>query len=189
MNIKANNMVNEYEEKKKIIQDIILKEEDIKTQLQRLVKLAKPFLSIEDKTGKVVLKQEFPFNNSEKIILFLLGKFFAYHAGIIKENTVKLSDVSDGLGIVVTTLSAPMARLVKSMVIDKPQKDAYQINPYHCEKIIEEMNKKFVPQTNIDQSKSNNGNPFSDTFRNSSSLNDAANETLGLKEEKKNEPK
>ena len=181
-------MNNEYGEKKKIIQDLILKEEDVKAQLQRLVNLAKPFLSIEDKTGRVFLKQEFPFTNPEKILLFLLGKYFACQAGISIEETVKLSDISDGLGIIVTTLSAPMARLVKSKVINKPQKDAYQINPFQAEKYLEWMNQGYIPkEKSRSLSSSGHDSVFSDPFKSAINAEDLVKAFEKISEEKKDD--
>jgi len=111
-------MENEYKMKKEILKDIIMKEEDVLAQLQRLVKLAKPFIKIEENTGRPVLSTDFSFTNYEKIFLFLLGKYFAYHSGITKETTIKMRDLSDELGIAVTTLSAPLGRLVRDHIIN-----------------------------------------------------------------------
>jgi len=137
------NTDNEYNKKKEILKDIILKEEDVLAQLQRIVKLVKPFVRIEENTGRVVLSTNFSFSNSEKIFLFLLGKYLACHSGITKEITVGMRDISDGLGIVVTTLSAPLGRLVRDHVVDRTQKDAYQVNPHAIETTLKEINQKY----------------------------------------------
>ena len=136
------NMIDEYEKKREILKDIILKEEDVLAQLQRIVKLAKPFLRIEENTGRVVLTN-LSFTNSEKIFLFLLGKYLAYHSGITKETTISLRDISDGLGVVVTTLSGPLGRLVRDNIVDRTQKDAYQINPHKIETELKEISRKY----------------------------------------------
>ncbi|MFQ5710258.1 MAG: hypothetical protein ACE5GD_00615 [Candidatus Geothermarchaeales archaeon] len=135
-------MANEYEEKREILKDIILKEEDVLARLQRLVKLAKPFVKIEENTGRTVLSTDFSFTNYEKIFLVLLGKYFAYHYGIIEENTVKLRDISDELEIKVTTLSSPISRLIRDRVINKPQKDTYLINPHKIEATLKKIGRK-----------------------------------------------
>jgi DNA-binding MarR family transcriptional regulator len=137
------NTDNEYSKKKEILKDIILKEEDVLAQLQRIVKLVKPFVRIEENTGRVVLSADFPFSNSEKVFLFLLGKYLAHHSGIAKEMTASMRDISDGLGIVVTTLSAPLGRLVRDHVVDRVQKDAYQVNPHKIETTLKVISKKY----------------------------------------------
>lgn len=139
------NITSEYNKKKEILKDIILKEEDVLVQLERLVKLAKSFLKIEENTGRIVLSSDFSFTNYEKIFLFLLGKYFAYHSEIIKETTASIHDISEGLGIVVTTLSAPLGRLVRDHVVDKTQKDSYQVNPHRIEATLKEMSQRYAP--------------------------------------------
>jgi DNA-binding MarR family transcriptional regulator len=143
------NIDTEYDKKKKILKDIILKEEDALAQLQRIVKLAKPFLRIEENTGRVVLTN-FALTNSEKIFLFLLGKYLAYHSGIAKESTTKMRDISDALGVAVTTLSAPLGRLVRDHIVDRPQKDTYQVNPHKIETTLKEISQKYS-DTRIDK--------------------------------------
>jgi len=136
-------MESEYEKKREILKDIIMKEEDVLAQLQRLVKLAKPFIKIEENTGRIVLMADFPLTNYEKIFLLLLGKFFAYHSRITKETTVKIRELSDELGIKVTTLSAPLGRLVENHFVSKPQKDAYQVNPHQVEVFLKELTRRY----------------------------------------------
>jgi DNA-binding MarR family transcriptional regulator len=134
--------MSEYDRKKEILKDIILKEEDVLAQLERIVKLAKPFVKIEGNTGRVVLSSGFTFTNSEKIFLFLLGKYLAYHSDVTEETTASMSDISEGLGIVATTLSAPLGRLVKDGVVDKTRKDSYQVNPHKIEATLKAMSRK-----------------------------------------------
>jgi len=143
-------MNGEYEKKKEILKDIILKEEDVLAQLQRIVKLVKPFLRIEENTGRVVLTTNFALTNSEKIFLFLLGKYLAYHSGIAKETTARMRDISDTLGVVTTTLSAPLGRLVRDHIVDRPQKDIYQVNPHKIETTLKEISQKYPAVQKID---------------------------------------
>jgi len=137
-------MMSEYSKKKEILKDIILKEEDVLAQLERTVKLAKPFVKIEENTGRIVLSSDFSFTNYEKIFLFLLGRYLAYHSDITKENTASMHELSEGLGIAPTTLSAPLGRLVRDHVVNRTQKDTYQVNPHSIEATLKEMSKKRI---------------------------------------------
>lgn len=78
------------------------------------------------------------------MFLFLLGKYFAYHSGITKETTSDMRDISEGLGIVRTTLSAPLGRLVRDQVVDKTQKDSYQVNPHKIEAVLKEISQRYI---------------------------------------------
>lgn len=133
----------EYEKKKEILKDLILREEDVLAQLQRIVKLAKPFLRIEEKTGRVVLSDDFQFANSEKTFLFLLGKYLAFHSGITKETIANMSALSDGIAVVRTTLSAPLKRLLDSHIVERPEKDTYRINPHKIESTLQDIRQKY----------------------------------------------
>jgi len=113
-------------------------------QLQRIVKLAKPFVKIEENTGRVVLSSDFPFTNNEKTFLFLLGKYLAFHSEVTKETTANMNDISEGLGVVTTTLSAPLGRLVRDHVVNRTQKDRYQVNPHRIEATLKEISQKYT---------------------------------------------
>jgi hypothetical protein len=166
-------MTTEYEKKKEILKDLILREEDVLAQLRRIATLAKPFLRIEEKTGRVVLSQDFQFTNTEKIFLFLLGKYLAFHSSIVKGTTVSMSDISDGVSVVVTTLSAPLKRLVDDHTIERPEKDTYRVNPHKIEATLQIMNRKYVPAGEQTKEKeSSQANPFENTFGKAISFED-----------------
>ncbi len=135
----------ETKKKKEILKDIFLKEEDVLAKFERLVKLSTPFLKVEEKSGRVVLSTDFEFTNSEKLFLILLGKYFAYHYDVIKDQSQSLNDLSLEIGgIPVTTLSAPIARLVKERIVNKPEKGSYIVNPFMIERFLKEINNKYL---------------------------------------------
>jgi len=135
----------ETKKKKEILKDIFLKEEDILAKFERLVKLSSPFLNVEEKSGRVVLSTDFEFSNSEKLFLILLGKYFAFHYEVIDDNSLKISDLSFETGdIPASTLSAPLSRLVKDRIINKPEKDNYIVNPFKIEEHLKKINKKYL---------------------------------------------
>lgn len=137
-------MQNEYEKKREILKEIILSEEDVLTQLQRIVQFAKPFFKIEGNTGRVVLSKNLALTNYEKLYLVILGKYLAYHSGILDQESVQISVLSDELGIKITTLSGPLGRLVRNHVINKPQKDTYQVNPHNIEVMLRTLTEKYL---------------------------------------------
>jgi len=173
LRIRVANMSAEYEKKKEILKDLILREEDVLAQLQRIVKLAKPFLRIEEKTGRVVLSDDFQFANSEKIFLFLLGKYLAFHSGITKEAIASMSALSDGISVVRTTLPAPLKRLLDSHIVERPEKDTYRINPHKIESTLQDIRQKHnISEEETTAKKSNSSNPFPETFGKGTSFDD-----------------
>jgi len=135
----------ETKKKKEILKDIFLKEEDVLAKFERLVKLASPFLKVEEKSGRVVLSNDFELTNSEKLFLILLGKYFACHYEVIKDQSQSLNDLSLEIGgIPVTTLSAPISRLVKEKIVNKPEKGSYVVNPFMIENFLKGINNKYL---------------------------------------------
>jgi len=170
-------MDDEYEKKKEILKDLILREEDILALLQRISRLAKPFLKIEEKTGRIVISSDFPLTNSERIFLFFLGKYLAYHSGITKETTAGMADLSEGLGIVATTLSAPLGRLVnREHVIQRTQKDTYQVDPLRIEATLKAISQRHIPREEPRTAESNSPNPFGNGFGASNIKTETGNE-------------
>lgn len=136
----------EYEKKKKILEEIMLKEEDVLAKLKRLVDLAKPFLSVEEKTGRVVLSERFSFTHTEKIFLVLVGKCFARHYGVLEEEVVSIGNLGDDIGVPVTSLSGPLGRLVEDRVVDKLRKNEYRVNPHKIEITLQDLKRKYSSQ-------------------------------------------
>lgn len=134
------------EEKKKILEGIIMKEEDVLSKLKTLVQLAKPFLKVEETTGRVVLTEKYSFTNPEKIFLVLVGKYFAKHYEILESEVVGISDVSEDLGVPVTTLSGPLGELVENHVVDKCDRGQYKVNPHKLEAKLRELKQKYISE-------------------------------------------
>lgn len=133
-------------EKKKILEEIIMKEEDVLSKLKTLVQLAKPFLKVEETTGRVVLTEKYSFTNSEKGFLILVGKYFAKHYDIIESEVVSIRDVSEDLGVPVTTLSGPLGELVENHTVEKCNRGQYKVNPHKIEASLQEMKQKHISE-------------------------------------------
>ncbi len=134
------------EEKKKVLKEIITSEEDILLRLRRLVGSAKLFIKVEEKTGRVNFSTNFRFTNADKIFLLLLGKYFAMHYGILKDHTLTLGDITTELGIKRTTLPAPLMRLIENRIVDKPEENAYRVNPYRAEYTLDRLKRKYLEE-------------------------------------------
>jgi hypothetical protein len=72
-----------------------------------------------------------------------LGKYFAHHSGITEETTASISELSDGISVVRTTLSAPLKRLVDNHTIERPEKDTYRVNPHKIEPTLLDIRRKY----------------------------------------------
>lgn len=112
--------------KKEILEKILLKEEDTLNELEELVDLASEHLRIEKESGEVLIISKAKLTNKEKIILLLIGKYFAKELGIVATNSLTLSEVSSALKVPGTTLSRPLGELADDALVRK-DKDKYYI--------------------------------------------------------------
>lgn len=131
--------------KEEILRQIISKEEDVLAKLNTLVQLAKAFVRIDENTGRIdFVSENCTLTNYEKIFLALVGKYFARQSGILEDDFVGISDLSDDLGVPVTTLSKPLRRLVQNRIVDKPEKNRYRVNPHRVEARLRELTQKYI---------------------------------------------
>lgn len=128
-------MVNE----KEILKDILVGEEETISNLATIIKKAKEIFVVE-KTGKIIFKNYSKLKNNEKICLLLIGKYFSKRLDIIKDHSVKISEMAEELGIPSTTLSAPLQSLKTKGIILK-DKEQYRINPHRIEEVINSFSK------------------------------------------------
>ena len=120
------------EEKQEDIRELIRKElvrtkEDINRGIWESIKYLKNLIIIEDNTGRVIILNKDKFKNMDKLILLMLGKFMAYLGGVIQTPEVDIQKISDELGIVKTTISAPLGDLVQKNVLLKKE-SKYKFN-------------------------------------------------------------
>jgi len=132
------------DKRKEILKAIITDEETVLLRLKKLVDAAKPFLKVEEKTGLVVISPDFGFANSDRIFLLLLGKYFAMNYGILKDDSVKLGDISAELAIKRTTLPAPLKTLMDNGIVERPKENTYKINPYKADHLLCKLNEKYL---------------------------------------------
>lgn len=116
-------------EKQKAIKQLFISEEDTIAKLKELVELSKPYFGIERPSGKIILNHSKCGSNINKISLFLIGKYFAKEGGLIENGVFTLKEISEGIGVIVTTLSGPLGTLVNSGIVDK-KGDSHKI-VYH----------------------------------------------------------
>ena len=120
------------EEKQEDIRELIRKElvrtkEDINRGIWESIKDLKNLIIIEDNTGRVIILNKDKFKNMDKLILLMLGKFMAYLGGVIQTPEVDIQKISDELGIVKTTISAPLGDLVQKNILLKKE-SKYKFN-------------------------------------------------------------
>jgi len=123
-------------DEKSILKELFIKEEDIIERLRNLVNLSKGLFSIVEETGEIFINEPAKLNNSDKIFLFLLGSYFAFKYGIkSKGPQMSPSELANKLSVPITTIPAPMKKLLQEKLAIKTEKGSYQINFDNYKKI------------------------------------------------------
>lgn len=130
------------EQRKEILSELVMSEEQLLTELKALVQAAKPFISISDQDqGEIVVKKSKDYTNTEKILLYLTGAYFANQLGFRKTAAVGLSELSEKLHVRKTTLSAPLTSLVGVKSKIKRDGGIYSIKFYEIKPFLEGLEK------------------------------------------------
>lgn len=136
---------NNIKTKEEILKGLIISEEDTKAQLQELVGKTKELFRIEEKTKKVILSPNLTFNNEEKILLYLIGKYFSRELHLVNEDKFKLKEISDDLGVKSTTLSKPLGQACSNGLVLK-EGEFYSIAHYRIKDIVDSIIQKDEPK-------------------------------------------
>jgi len=140
-------MTDEIESKEEVLKKLLLTEEDTIKKLEVLIDKAKNFVRIDQKTKKIVISGEYDFSNSEKILIYLIGKYFSKELGLSDTEGMNIRELEKESGIKKTTLSKPLGALLYSGWIGQDKEKRYFIHHYHIEKIINLLHEKFVEKS------------------------------------------
>jgi hypothetical protein len=116
------------------------------THKKKLLSLTKDFIAIGNTTGKIFLTNSEKMSNSEKALFYLIGVYIAHVLGLRDKNKADLSELSNELNIVKTTLSAPIKNLLDSKMIrrdDSVDPSDYYVTSVEVQRFIVNEEKKI----------------------------------------------
>lgn len=128
---------NESDAEKEILNELLLKEEDVLKKLKDLVTLSKKYFMIEQNTGNVVFSKTTKLSNRDKIQLLLIGRYFASRLKILTKESINIADLSRLLDVPKTTLSAPLGSLVNEGFVNKNSDSEYSIIFHKIEGVLQ----------------------------------------------------
>ena len=137
-------MSDDIKTKKEIVGELLLTEEDTMKKLQSLIEKTKSFVRIDQKANKIVISSEFDFIIIEKILLFLIGKYFSKELGLSETDGMLLKELQKESGIVRTTLTKPLGQLSDSGYIGQDEKKRYFIRHYKIEEVVNSLHNKYI---------------------------------------------
>ena len=112
---------------KDIISKLFVSNENITERLQSLVELCHGLFNIVQETGEVFLEDASFLNNNEKILLYMTGTYFSWKSHLKKDNGMSISELANRLGVPITTISAPLKKLIEDHLISKKSIGSYEI--------------------------------------------------------------
>lgn len=80
-----------------------------------------------DEDGNVHLTKSSEFNLKDRILVYLLARQYAAHAGFIDEPTAETSDLADDLGAENKTISARLSELKEQEYVESVSRGEYTI--------------------------------------------------------------
>lgn len=137
-------MTEETKGKKDILKELLLTEEDTLAKLKSLIDKTKAIIKIDQKSGKIVIPSDLEFSNAEKILLFLIGRYYSKELGICDKEGLNLQELEATTGIKKTTLSKPLGGLVYSGYIGQGSEKKYFVHHYKIESIVNLLHDKYV---------------------------------------------
>jgi len=140
--------------KKEILSELFISEKEyIMEKLQEVVSKSKNLFKIDKDTGGILF--DYDYVGTEKIQLFLIGKYFSKEFGIIETAGATLGEISEGIDVKNTSLSKPISQLISQNFVKKEDR-TYFIRPHQIENVINKIYDRYVeeekegePQTEI----------------------------------------
>ena len=137
-------MVDGTKSKEEILKELLLTEEDTIEKLKTLIDKTKNLVRIDQKTDRIVISNEHNFSNPERLLLFLVGKYFSKELGLSDKEGMNIQELEKESGIKKTTLSKPLGGFLYSGWIGQDKEKRYFIRHYQIEKIVNSLHEKFT---------------------------------------------
>jgi hypothetical protein len=134
-----------------ILSKLVYKEEDVIKDLGELVEKAGGFIRIEPKGGKVVFVTDAQLSTIDKVLLVLIGKYFAARLKFIDNSAVSLKELTDYTGTPSAMFSKYLTEKRRTGVIRRTEdtKEARYTIVYHqIHDVLDELINKYRVQKN-----------------------------------------
>lgn len=126
-------------EEQEILERLVVEEKDVTKQLGRLVDQAAKIFRIERSSGKVMFEDFTGLSDKQRILVLLIGKYFATKLGIVAEAAMSISEIASELGRPMTTLSGPIRDSVKQGLVGYLPGRKYRIAYHRINYIFEQV--------------------------------------------------
>ncbi len=119
-----------------IKQHLFISEDSMKQKLDSLLQRVKKYLQIESATGTVILERK-DLQIKPVLCLHLIGYFYYARFNKQDDRSLSISQLSNSVGKATTSLSGPLAELVREGYVNKVGTGKYQIAYYKIEDFLD----------------------------------------------------
>jgi hypothetical protein len=115
------------DEEREVLRKLVVDERDVIKGLADLVEKAKSVFSIAAPSGKIIFQDFGSLSDEKRILVLLLGKYFACRLGLIEKAELGISGIADELGRPKTALSGDVTNLMRDGLVEKMPDRTYRI--------------------------------------------------------------
>lgn len=128
-------MVDESEILKKLVVD----EEEITKELEKMVEEAQKYFRIEKPSGKIIFQDFGSLSDKQRIAVVLIGKYFASKMKMLENPSLSISEVAKELGRPMTALSGTMKELVTKGYVEYLPGKKYKVAYHRIKEIFADI--------------------------------------------------
>jgi DNA-binding MarR family transcriptional regulator len=122
-----------------ILKKLVVEEKDIVKELEKLVEEAQKYFRIESPSGKIVFQDYGSLTDRQRIVILLLGKYFASKLKLIEDPSLSISVIAKELGRPMTALSKHTRELVDKGYIEYLPGKKYRVAYHRVKEIFNDV--------------------------------------------------
>jgi hypothetical protein len=115
------------DEERQVLRKLVVDEREVIKGLADLVERAKSVFSIASPGGKIIFQDFGSLSDERRILVLLLGKYFALRLGFVETADLGISEIAEELGRPKTALSGDVGTLMKDGFVEKLPDRTYRI--------------------------------------------------------------
>ena len=115
------------DDEREVLRKLVVDEREVIKGLADLVEKAKSVFSIAAPSGKIIFQNFGELSDEKRILVLLLGKYFARRLGFTETVELGISGIAEELGRPKTALSGDVGNLIKDGLIEKLPDRTYRI--------------------------------------------------------------
>lgn len=126
-------------EEREVLRKLVIEEKDVTKEMEKLVDEATKIFRIEQPSGRIIFQNFGGLTDRQRILVILVGKYFANRLSIVENSSLSISEISKELGRPMTTLSKPLGETVKEGFVESLPGRKYKVAYHRIREIFDKM--------------------------------------------------